>query len=92
MIDPANRDPASFQRKIWQALQARLSNPERARLTWIGYGRQDRLGGGAALLSPPLPAGNLLLRDGGHAWPVWRVLAADMLTAAERTSRDGAAP
>jgi hypothetical protein len=46
---------------------------------WLAYGKADRLRESMPLLTPLLPPGHVLLREGGHEWPVWSPATRDVL-------------
>lgn len=62
----------------WRALK-RLG-ARRPPALWLGYGRQDRFATGHALMAEALPPAQVSTVDGGHDWPTWRTLWAELMT------------
>lgn len=61
----------AWQYDLWRHLHAISADPAAAGRVWLAYGREDRLRPSIELFAPALPAGHVLLRDGGHRWQVW---------------------
>jgi pimeloyl-ACP methyl ester carboxylesterase len=74
---PINAD--NFPEKLWRQLQTWSRQPAAARNVWLAYGKADRLRESMPLLTPLLPPGHVLLREGGHEWPVWSPATRDVL-------------
>jgi hypothetical protein len=54
---------------------------------WLAYGRKDRFAEAESLLAPELPAGHVLVREGGHDWHVWTPVTREVLLDIERQGR-----
>lgn len=79
----------TFQRELWRHIQGWSRDPATARRVWLAYGDADRLRDAMPVLTPALCAGQILVRDGGHAWRVWSPAAAEILTRVERDRGHG---
>jgi hypothetical protein len=84
---PAAVTASNFQQELWRHVQAVSRDPAAARKVWLAYGRRDGFAGANALLGAALPAGHVLVRDGGHDWDVWTAAAREALLQAGRTVR-----
>lgn len=69
----------NYQRELWRWLQAVTRGQERGPALYLGYGKEDKLARKDELLAAVLPAGHVFQADGGHKWPVWKVLLARFL-------------
>ena len=45
----------------------------------LGYGRRDRFAGAAELMATAIPAPHVFTADGGHNWPTWKKLWAEIV-------------
>jgi pimeloyl-ACP methyl ester carboxylesterase len=68
---PAAVTKDNFEEELWRHLQTWSRSPAAARNVWLTYGNADRFRDAMPLLAPLLPAGHVLLREGGHDWSVW---------------------
>lgn len=75
---------ATWQREVWRHLKRWEAEPGKARNVWMATGDRDRLREANALLAPALPAGQVLVRPGGHDWTVWTPATREILEAARR--------
>ena len=75
-IGPDNR-----QHELWRHLQGWSREPARARNVWLAYGDRDRLRRAMPVIEPLLRPGQVLVRDGGHAWSVWTPALREVLRA-----------
>ena len=68
-------------RKLWRSLKpyATQKDPSGKPALFLGYGLEDRLAPGHRLLSASLPADRVFTTAGGHDWPAWKRLWAEML-------------
>jgi len=76
---PATVNADNFQQELWRHLQTWSRNPAAARNVWLACGKADRLRDTVPLLAPLLPAGHVLLPEGGHEWRVWAPATRDVL-------------
>jgi pimeloyl-ACP methyl ester carboxylesterase len=76
---PATINADNFQQELWRHLQTWSRNPAAARNVWLACGKADRLRDTVPLLAPLLPAGHVLLPEGGHEWRVWAPATRDVL-------------
>lgn len=74
---PLTRD--NYQRQLWGWLQRQTIGGEKGPVLLLGYGTEDRLARGHAMLAAALPGDRVFTRPGGHDWPVWRGLLAEVL-------------
>jgi hypothetical protein len=84
---PAAVTSANFQQELWRHVQGWSRDPVAARKVWLAYGRKDGFAGANALLGAALPAGQVLVRDGGHDWDVWTPAARQALMQAGGAAR-----
>ena len=68
---PAAVTADNFQQELWRHLQTWSRQPVAARDVWLAYGNTDSMREAMPLLIPLLPAGHVLVREGGHEWRVW---------------------
>lgn len=87
---PERVDAGNYQRELWRHLQTWQRDPSRTRTVWLGYGEQDRLAGAMPPLAGLLPARNVAVVEGGHAWKVWSPLARRLLSTAGPAQLEGA--
>tara|TARA_R110002072_G_scaffold25443_7_gene85297 strand:- start:42099 stop:42854 length:756 start_codon:yes stop_codon:yes gene_type:complete len=83
-------DTTSSQRRfrdVWAWYQTVITRPGHAPKLLIGYGEQDRFAETNALVAAELPAEQVLTREGGHQWSVWKLLFADLSMRALRDLR-----
>jgi pimeloyl-ACP methyl ester carboxylesterase len=73
---PAGDD---FALELWRHVQGWSRDPAAARRVWLAYGTKDRFREPDALLGAALPAGHVLVRDGGHDWGVWSPATREIL-------------
>lgn len=73
---PLNRD--NYQRQLWSWLKRTTAAGE-GPVILLGYGVEDRLARANALLAAALPEDRVVTAPGGHDWPVWRGLLAEVL-------------
>lgn len=71
----------SWQREMWRHIQGWSLAPEHAPAVWLAYGDSDRLRAAMPVLEPALPANHILVRPGGHDWPVWTAALRELLRA-----------
>ena len=76
----ASLQPGDIDVTLWQWLQREAARRPEPRL-YLGYGRSDRFEYSDRLLAAALPAGHVFTAPGGHDWPVWEALWAQMLPA-----------
>lgn len=76
---PAATDFNNFQAELWRHLKIWTLEPLRAKNVWLAYGRSDRLRDTMPVLEPLLPAGQVLVRDGGHDWQLWSPVTGEIL-------------
>lgn len=69
----------TFHVDLWRHLQTWWRQPAAARNVWLAYGKADRLRESMPLLTPLLPPGHVLLREGGHDWRVWSAATREVL-------------
>jgi len=72
----------NWDHELWRYLHALSSQPERTRRIWLAYGDKDRLRKAMPLIEPMLPAGQVLVREGGHSWSVWTPALGEILQSA----------
>ncbi len=64
---------------LWRWLrQATVETPQRPPFV-LGYGRSDRFVESDVVLAAALPPDRVFTAEGGHDWPVWKVLWRDLL-------------
>jgi pimeloyl-ACP methyl ester carboxylesterase len=81
---PAAVNPDNFQQELWRHVQSWSRQPSAARNVWLAYGDKDRFREAMPLLAPVLPAGHVLVRQGGHDWGVWSPATREVLLQADR--------
>lgn len=81
--EPATLDRDNFQHELWRHVHGWISNPAPASRVWLAYGDRDRLRRAMPLLEPALDQSQVLVREGGHDWPVWAAATADILERAD---------
>jgi len=64
---------------LWTWLRGLTTEPVRMPQVFVGYGEQDRLAPGIALLAAALPFDHVVTRAGDHAWTTWTPLFADLV-------------
>jgi pimeloyl-ACP methyl ester carboxylesterase len=69
-----------FGRRIWLGLREVL---DRGTPVLLAYGTDDDLSPGHELLARELPAERVFRRPGGHDWPIWTPLWADVLASGQ---------
>jgi pimeloyl-ACP methyl ester carboxylesterase len=74
---PLNQD--TFQAELWHTLKDILDNPQRARSVWLAYGADEPFRTPIELMSPALPAGNVMMLPGRHNWSLWVPAASALL-------------
>jgi hypothetical protein len=74
----------NFQQELWRHVQSWSREPSAARNVWLAYGNKDRFRDSMPLLSPVLPAGHVLVREGGHDWGVWSPVTREVLMRIDR--------
>ena len=62
------------ERKLWSWLQGYAGMFVPRPPLYLGYGSSDRFTGSNRLIEAVLPPDRIFTTDGGHEWPVWRVL------------------
>jgi pimeloyl-ACP methyl ester carboxylesterase len=67
----------TFQREVWRNVQGWQATG-RGQDVWLAYGEDDRLAKAIDVLTPALPASQVLPRPGGHAWVVWSPAAGEV--------------
>lgn len=72
--------PDAWQRELWQHLKTWSREPGRTRSAWLAYGDGDYLRDSMPLLEPVLPAAQVLVVPGKHAWSTWAPLTGDVFT------------
>ena len=72
--------PEDIDVALWQWLQRESARRPEPRL-YLGYGLGDRFEYSDRMLAAALPAGHVFTAPGGHDWPVWEALWAQMLPA-----------
>lgn len=80
--EPGRYPPEStdgWQRDLWKHLKTWQREPERTRDVWLAYGEGDYLRDAMPLLEPVLPAGQVLVAPGKHAWSTWTPLTEEVL-------------
>lgn len=90
--EPAAVTADNFQRELWRHLRTWSRDPSRAAGVWLAYGDRDRLRTAMPLLTPLLPASQVLVRPGGHAWTVWSPATGEILRRAGSGRPAQAAP
>lgn len=75
--EPAGIDRKTYQREVWRNVQ-RWPASGRSQDVWLAYGEDDRLAKAIGVLTPALPADQVLARPGGHAWVVWSPAAGEV--------------
>lgn len=75
--EPGPFPPMDIERRLLAGLKAGL--PPRLHL---GYGASDRYATSSQLLAAHLPAGRVVVAEGGHDWPTWERLWRDILDTA----------
>jgi len=73
---------SNWQHEMWRHLQTWADSPHRTRNVWLAYGEHDSLRSAMPLLIPLLPREHVLVRPGGHEWPVWSPALGEVLQAA----------
>lgn len=82
---PAAVGRDNFQRELWRHVQSWSRDPASTTRVWLGYGTDDRLAEGFALLRPVLQTDHVIVVDGGgHNWDTWRRAAREILVKARR--------
>ncbi len=77
---PAAVDADSFQQEMWRHLQTWSREPGKAKNVWLAYGDKDGFRDSMPLVAPLLPAGQALVRPGGHDWVAWSAVTREILT------------
>ena len=68
-----------WQRDLWKHLKTWAREPERTRNVWLAYGEGDYLRDSMPLLAPVLPADQVVVTPGRHAWSTWTPLTEAVL-------------
>lgn len=84
---PAALDRDNFNHELWRHVQRWSNDPAQAARVWLAYGDRDRLRRAMPLLEPALDPGQVLVRKGGHDWPVWAAATAEILRRADHQAR-----
>lgn len=69
-----NGEGAGEERELWRWLKAVTSEQVRGPAIYVGWGTEDRLREGDALLGAALPKERVFNVNGGHKWTTWKVL------------------
>lgn len=72
------REREFFERILWQWL-AGYGDGDARPATWLAYGDRDDFTPRQDLLATLLPRKQVLVRAGGHDWPTWKRLWAELL-------------
>ncbi len=83
--------PDGWQRELWKHLKTWTREPDRARDVWLAYGDGDYLRDSMPLLEQVLPAEQVVVAPGRHAWSTWTPLAERVLRSID-AARAPAAP
>jgi len=83
--DTVNGD--NFQQELWRHLQGWSRQPAAARNVWLAYGKKDSFREFMPLVTPLLPPGHVLLREGGHDWDVWAPATREVLLQIDKQRR-----
>ena len=62
------------ERALWRWLKAITSGTERGPNLYVGWGTEDRLREGDALLGAALPKDHVINVPGGHKWTSWKTI------------------
>jgi len=65
--------------KIWKSIRAYMSDPERRKSVFLGYGTEDRFVESCEVLAGILEDENVFTAPGGHSWNTWQKLWEKML-------------
>ena len=79
----ATRSESNYTALLWSWLRGYHTDPDVMPPIYIGWGSEDRLGTGDALLAALLPEEHVFSREGGHNWATWRPLFQQILLVAE---------
>jgi hypothetical protein len=72
----------TFQAELWHTLKDISNNPQRAQSIWLAYGADEPFRTPIEMMSPALPAGNVLMLPGRHDWALWIPAATALLNKA----------
>jgi pimeloyl-ACP methyl ester carboxylesterase len=67
------------QHRIWQGLKSYESREKSLKRLFLGYGLEDKFAAPDGILAALLPPEQVFTIKGGHHWPVWRTLWAEIL-------------
>lgn len=81
---PREINGENFQQELWRQVKGWSREPAQARRVWLAWGKRDRFADTLAWLAPVLPAGQVLVRDGGHDWKLWSPVTRDVLLQVDR--------
>lgn len=76
--------PDTFQHELWRTLKNISEDPERSQVFWLAYGADEPFRTSIELMSPMLPAENVVMLPGQHNWSLWTTATGVLL---ERVSR-----
>jgi hypothetical protein len=79
-------NPESFQAELWHTLKDISNHPQRAQSIWLVYGADEPFRTPIELMSPALPASNVLMLPGRHDWSLWIPAASELLHRASPVS------
>lgn len=80
-----NGEGGTDERELWRWLKAVTSGQARGPVIHVGWGMEDRLREGDALLGAALPPERVFTVAGGHKWTTWKVLFERFLAESEFT-------
>ena len=75
----------TFQYELWRTLKNISGEPQRNQAVWLAYGSEEPFRAAIELVSPMLPAENVVMLPGHHNWTLWTPATSVVL---ERVSRD----
>lgn len=78
-IDEAPWTEANYTEHVWAWLEGYDSDPDAMPPLYIGWGDEDSLGTGDALLGEVQDEGHVFHAPGGHGWSVWGPIWQDIL-------------
>lgn len=82
-LEGAPRTQANYTARLWSWLRGYHTDPDVMPPLYLGWGSEDRLGTGDALLAALIPEDHVFGHQGGHNWATWRPLFQQILLAAE---------